>query len=185
VRREDILRALEELASVLRERNVTGEVYIVGGAAIAVAYSFDRETDDVDAVFRPKEEVRAAALEVARRLGLPDGWLNDAAKGFLPARPDADAHDIFEAPGLRVMAASPKHLLAMKLLAARSRRDAADIRFLCGLLGIRTVSEALAVALELYPEERFTVRTRLILEEVLGPEGGGEDAHGPDFIKTP
>jgi predicted nucleotidyltransferase len=62
VRREDILRALGELASVLRERNVTGEIYIVGGAAIAVAYSSDRETDDVDAVFRPKEEVRAAAL---------------------------------------------------------------------------------------------------------------------------
>jgi hypothetical protein len=41
---------------------VTGEIYIVGGAAIAVAYSSDRETDDVDAVFRPKEEVRAAAL---------------------------------------------------------------------------------------------------------------------------
>jgi hypothetical protein len=180
VRREDILRALRELASVLRERNVTGEIYIVGGAAIAVAYSSDRETDDVDAVFRPKEEVRAAALEVARRLGLPDGWLNDAAKGFLPGRPDADAHDIFEAPGLRAMAASPKHLPAMKLPAARSRRDAADIRFLCGLLGIRTVSEALAVALEL-----LTVRTRLILEEVLGPEGGGEDAHGPDFIKAP
>jgi len=129
----------------------------------------------------PKSEgLRRGPGEVARRLGLPDGWLNDAAKGFLPGRPDADAHDIFEAPGLRVMAASPKHLLAMKLLAARSRRDAADIRFLCGLLGIRTVSEALAVALEL-----LTVRTRLILEEVLGPEGGGEDAHGPDFIKTP
>jgi hypothetical protein len=117
---------------------------------------------------------------VARRLGLPDGWLNDAAKGFLPGRPDADAHDVFEAPGLRVMAASPKHLPAMKLLAARSREDAEDIRFLCGLLGIRTVSEALAVALEL-----LTVRTRLILEEVLGPERGGEDAHGPDFIKAP
>jgi hypothetical protein len=83
------------------------------------------------------------------------------------------------------MAASPKHLPVMKLPAARSREDAEDIRFLCGLLGIRTVSEALTVALELYPEERFTVRTRLILEAVLGPERGGEDAHGPDFIKAP
>jgi len=179
MRRDDILRALKELAAVLNERGVAADIYIVGGAAIAVAYDPERETKDVDAVFEPRREVREAAAEVARRLGLPEDWLNDAAKGFLPREFDEDARDIFEEPGLRVMAASPRRLLAMKLLAARSLEDAGDIRMLCELLGIRTVSDALAVALAVYPEAMFTVRTRLILEEVLGPEseppGGGPD----------
>ena len=170
MRRDDILMALKEPATRLDERGIGADIYIIGGAAIALAYNPERESKDVVAVFTPKEEVRKAAAEVARRLDLPENWLNDAAIGFLPQTPDPTARDIFEAPGLRVMVASAEHLPAMKLLAARSHEDADDIRFLCGSLGIRTASEAQAVALKMYPEARFTVRTRLVLEEILGPE---------------
>lgn len=35
--RDEILETLGELASLLRERGVAGEMYVVGGAAIALA----------------------------------------------------------------------------------------------------------------------------------------------------
>lgn len=52
-------------------------------ASVGLAYDERRATKDIDAVFIPKKEVYAAAARVAAALDLPDGWLNDAVKGFL------------------------------------------------------------------------------------------------------
>jgi hypothetical protein len=54
--------------------------------------------------------------------GLPEDWLNDAVKGFLHGE-DPDAVPVLDTPGLRVDVASPRYLLAMKLLAALSSRS--------------------------------------------------------------
>jgi hypothetical protein len=43
---------------------------------------------------------------------------------------------VFDHPGLRVFAASPEHLLAMKAFAARPR-DTEDIRHLTRILGLK------------------------------------------------
>src|SRR5687767_13862070 len=83
VRREEILRALTALGEELASRDLRADLYVVGGAAMALAYDERRATRDVDAVFAPKAEVYAAAARVAERLDLPEGWLNDAVKGFL------------------------------------------------------------------------------------------------------
>lgn len=61
-------------------------MYVVGGAAVTLAYDTRRSTRDIDAVFEPKAPVYQAAAEVAEQLGLPPGWLNDAVKGFLTSR---------------------------------------------------------------------------------------------------
>jgi hypothetical protein len=53
--REQILRALIRLAAVLESRGVQGELYLVRGAAIALAYDARRATRDVDAVFAPSK----------------------------------------------------------------------------------------------------------------------------------
>jgi hypothetical protein len=82
VEREEIVEALTSLGAVLDSRGLRGEMYVVGGAAIALAFDERRSTRDVDAIFEPKMEIYAAASEVAERLGLPPGWLNDAVKGF-------------------------------------------------------------------------------------------------------
>lgn len=79
---------------------------------------------------------------------------------------------VFDHPGLRVAAASPEHLLAMKTLAAR-RRDSDDIRFLVRRLGLASVDEVLAVCAEVFPEEPIPERARLILEDAL-------EAQAPD-----
>ena len=56
----------------------------------------------------------------------------------------------------------------MKCAAARTAEDTADIRYLAGVLGLRTAEEILKVVLSFYPAERLPVRTRLLLEEVFG-----------------
>lgn len=59
MRREEIVTALTALGARLDERGIEGELYIVGGAAIAIAFDARRATRDVDAVFEPKQEVYA------------------------------------------------------------------------------------------------------------------------------
>jgi Nucleotidyltransferase of unknown function (DUF6036) len=148
-------------------------MFVVGGAAMALAYDTRRATRDIDAVFAPKTEIYECAAVVGLALGLSEGWLNDAVKGFLPTHvarpgvPDPDAVPVFDEPGLRVMAASPRYLLAMKLLAPR-REDEADILWLCRHLGIATAAQALAVLDDLYPGVQVLPRSRFLIEELLG-----------------
>lgn len=105
--RESILRYLTLLSDRLASRGVKGEMYVVGGAAMAIAYDARRATRDIDAVFAPKGVIGQVAREMAEELNLPPGWLNDAVKGFL-AGPDPQAVPVLDLPGLRVMAASPR-----------------------------------------------------------------------------
>lgn len=83
---------------------VRGQIFIVGGAAMAFAYySTRRVTKDIDAVFELKTAIYTAAARVAEDLCLPEDWLTDAVKGLVPG-PDDDAHPIpssLRSPGLR------------------------------------------------------------------------------------
>ena len=80
----------------------------------------------VDALFKPHGIVLEEALAVAAELGLPRWWLNEQASTYVAPGGDPGASRVFDHPGLRVFAASPEHLLAMKAFAARPR-DAEDI----------------------------------------------------------
>jgi hypothetical protein len=102
--RSEIIVALTALAAELERRGVSAEMYVVGGAAIALAFDERRSTRDVDAVFEPKNLVYEAAAVVAEQRGLPPGWLNDAVKGFLEGD-DPAAAPVLDLPGLRCLAA--------------------------------------------------------------------------------
>ena len=65
-------------------RGTTADVYLVGGAAIALSFDAARTTRDLDAVFVPTTQVRGPAEAVAEANGLSVDWLNDAVKGFVP-----------------------------------------------------------------------------------------------------
>lgn len=164
--RDEIMRSLTTLANRLAQRGIQGEMYLVGGAAMALAYDARRVTRDIDAIFVPKAEVYREAQLLAEELGLPELWLNDAVKGFL-AGTDVNATPVLDVPGLRVLAASPRYLLAMKCLASR-REDESDIRFLLKRLGIQKVQDALDVVQQIYPDRKIPPRTQFFLEEVLG-----------------
>ena len=162
-----ITRLLGALDEQLAERGTTADVYLVGGAAIALGFDATRTTRDLDAVFVPTSEVRAAAAAVAVAYGLTEDWLNDAVKGFVP--PGTDAHQlvVFESPHLRVAVAGAEHLLAMKVAAARVEQDRDDLTLLVQALGITSADQALAVARAcLGPGYPIPPRAMYLLEEI-------------------
>jgi len=155
---------LQALGDELTSRGVQGQIFVVRGTAISLAYSTRRVTKDIE----PKTVIYAAAARVAEQHGLPDDWLNDAVKGYLPG-PDEDARPVPEIRGLEVTTASARYLLAMKLMAMRFGEDDEDIEFLLQECGIETAKEALDLLQHLYPHREPPVKTRLFLEELLGP----------------
>jgi len=168
MRREEIEAALTAVGRVLHARGMAGEMYLVGGAAIALAFDERRSTRDVDAVFEPKRAIYEAADEVARELDLPPGWLNDAVKGFL-AGPDPDAAPVLEVPGLRCLVASPRMLIALKVLAHRAGEDDDDVRLLARELGLVSAQDVLALAEDVFGD-RLDPAARFFVEELFaGP----------------
>jgi hypothetical protein len=98
-------------------------------------------------------------------------WLNDAVKLYLRGE-DPEPLQPLDLSGLRVLVASPRYLLALKLLASR-REDEQDIGMLLNLLQIQSVDEALAVVLQVYPEGQILPKTRFMLEEIFGGQSHG------------
>jgi hypothetical protein len=164
--REQIAAALAMLNDRLAAMHVRAECYLVGGAVMCLALNARPSTRDVDAWFTEPQAVRRAAVEVGRALGLPDDWLNDAAKAFIPERAGFERWQSLS--HLDVSVADDRTLLAMKCAAARTAEDAADIRFLATRLGLTSVDRVLAVVFNYYPADRLPVRTRLLLEEMFG-----------------
>lgn len=97
-------------------------------------------------------------------MDLPENWLNDEAKAFIPERAAFERWAAFT--NLEVSVADERTLFAMKCAAARTTEDAEDIRFLARRLGIRSSAEALELVLSFYPADRLPVRTRFLLEEI-------------------
>ena len=172
--KRDIERLFERLNDELVRRGSTGEVYVVGGAVMCLVFDARPSTRDIDAYFRPAEEVRAAAQAVAVASGLPVDWLNDAVKGYLSSK--EDFHQYLDLSNLRVLTASPEYLLAMKCLAMRlgaGFHDEDDVRFLLRYLNLADYRKALEVVTRYYPRERLPQKTLYALEELLEPPGPG------------
>jgi hypothetical protein len=55
--REDIRELLIALGARLDGRGIEARLFLVGGAAMALAFSRRRVTRDLDAVFEPKKEI--------------------------------------------------------------------------------------------------------------------------------
>jgi hypothetical protein len=162
-----IRSALEALGEELTRNGIRGQIFIVGGAAMALAYSTRRVTRDIDAVFEPKSAIYTAATKVAEDLGLPEDWLNDAVKAFMPGS-DEHAHSVPDIRGIEVTTASPRYLLAMKLMAMRFGEDDEDIEILLQECGLTDVEEAIALVKQMYPLQEPPAKTRFFLEEILG-----------------
>lgn len=148
--RATVLACFGRMSEILERQAVTGEICLVGGAAMMLAFHARQTTKDVDAAFVPASTVRAAARLVAEEMSLPTDWLNDAAKAFLSERGEFVAGTLPQFPCVRLLAPTPEYLLAMKVLSARSASDEGpgdkrDIAFLMDLLGLKTPDEAMAV----------------------------------------
>ncbi len=164
----EILRLLELLDEELAVTGIKGELYRVGGAVMCLVLDAREATRDIDAFFKPTELIRTAAKRVAARADVPDTWLNDAVKGYLSPR--GDFGPFLDLPHLRVYAAEPHYLLAMKCAAMRlgeEFHDLDDVRYLLRYLNIETADEALEVVTRYFDEKQLHPKTRLALEELL------------------
>jgi hypothetical protein len=126
-------------------------------------------TRDVDGWFTEPQAVRRAARQVAAEMGLPEDWLNDAAKAYIPQGAIFERWRSLNA--LDISVADDRTLLAMKCAAARTDEDAGDIRTLASRLRLTTVAEVLGVVTAFYPPERLPVRTQLLIEELFDDGG--------------
>ncbi|MEV6341926.1 DUF6036 family nucleotidyltransferase [Actinoplanes sp. NPDC051851] len=163
--RADLERAFAALGDRLVRRGVVADLFIVGGAAMALAYDAQRVTRDVDAVFVPHGVVLEEARNVAAALGLPPWWLNEQASTYVSTQHDAGKREVFDHPGIRVMAASPEHVFAMKAFAARTR-DEEDLRSLAGIVGVTTIDAALELCQRYFPAEVLPARSQAMLEDL-------------------
>lgn len=164
----DIRRLFELLNQELGKTDTKGELFLVGGAVMCLAYAARPSTQDIDAVFRPATKIREAAARVAARARVEPDWLNDGVKGFMSAQ--GDFAPFLELDHLRIMVAQPEYLLAMKCLSMRigtEFRDEDDVRYLLRQLDIRSTEKAIATVTKYYPLERFPQKSLYALEDLL------------------
>jgi hypothetical protein len=163
--KELIIELLTKLNKKLKMKQVKGEIGIVGGAAMCLAYSARGATKDVDAVFAPSSVVRLAAEELATEEGLPSDWLNDGVKGFLVE--GFTRETILTLSNLSVWVPNEEYMLAMKCMSARQdSKDRDDVEFLINRLGVKTVEDTLDVVGRYYPKSRIPQKTIYFLEEI-------------------
>lgn len=166
--RETIIELLTQLGARLHKRGLEAELYVVGGTAMALVYNRSTVTHDIDAIFEPASEIEAEAKAMARgRRDLPADWINSKVKPLLPVLYDSNQVEALVAPGISVNVASPAHLLAMKVRAARGERDLQDILALCRILNLRTVSDVWQIADEVWGDDLIREDSKQIVNDFL------------------
>lgn len=152
-------RAFTRLGQLLRERRVTGEIAVFGGAAMVLGFDFTARTRDVDAmIVQGHGQVVKAQEEVGSELGLPPNWLNEQGTVYLSRQGDFEFFRAYPSEGqfgLRVLLATPEYLLAMKLLSFRPyTHDVEDIVQLAQRLCRTTGEDLLQLVKRYYPDEQ-------------------------------
>ncbi|MCY4096995.1 MAG: hypothetical protein OXF40_01860 [Rhodospirillales bacterium] len=149
--RDTLHQLFEELADELARARVRACIYIIGGAAMTMAYQRDRAPHEVGArVDDGHQAVLTAGSPLAPRPAQPPTRRHEQATAYRPSAPDQRAPVVFDSPHLIITGASAEHLLAMKLEAAR-RTDQADIVTLLRTLGIQDADAAMAIHADLFP----------------------------------
>jgi hypothetical protein len=149
----------------LRAEHVVGEVTLCGGAVMCLVFGAREATRDVDAIFEPTAEIRAAAGRVADRMGVAADWLSDAAKGFFGSVPPL--HPVLNLPNLRVWAPTAEYMLAMKSVSARlDSHDRNDVLFLIRHIGLDTPEAVLDIVARYYPRQMVPAKTQFLVEEL-------------------
>src|SRR3954466_2746369 len=136
---------------------------------MALAYDANRVTRDVDATFVPHGVVLEEARNVAQAMGLPPWWLNEQASAYVSTQHDAGKREVFDHPGIRVMAASPEDVFAMKVFASRGRDDD-DLRALAQIIGVSIVEAALELCGKFFPDEEIPARSRAMLKDLFASQ---------------
>lgn len=176
---DDMRAALAELSDELRRNRVKARLYLVGGAAITMAFRDSRQTYDLDAlILEGHGPVIEAARRVAKRRGWPETWLNEGAVPYVGKLPDRKARTVFGTANLIVTAASAEFLLAMKVRAGRAV-DLDDIAMLAGELGLRSAREVFDLHDQVFPALPLSPRADQSVRQFLATLWPGDRSLGP------
>lgn len=153
--RTRIEQAFQIMGQYLLDRKVLGEIAIYGGSAILFQFDWRKTSQDVDARIISDSNhglVIEAVREAAKQLGLRSSWLSESVSVY--TRRDEGVADrvfvgVYPSPerfGLRVTAAQPAYILAMKLSALerstiddRDYQDAINLALECGVGTARAI----------------------------------------------
>jgi hypothetical protein len=166
--KEALEQYLTHLNEELGKMGVTGEICIVGGAAMLLGFGSRHSTRDIDALLIAPPSIRAAVQRVAERDGLPSSWRNEAAKGFASPM-SIEAKELLKMSHLRIVSPSPEYILAMKCISARvgiDEHDKEDAKFLIQHLGVETATKVLEIVAKYYPAERIPSKTQYFVQEI-------------------
>lgn len=163
--REQIERAFSKLNGLCKKRNIKGEIGVIGGAAMVLAYGSDRSTKDVDAIFEPSSLIKKAVADVAGELKLDNDWLNDAAKSFMSKQPEKNK--IFQFSNLTIWVPEPEYMLAMKAISARlDSKDSTDLISLIKILNLKSSEKVFNIIEKYYPKNQIPAKTKFFVEEI-------------------
>jgi hypothetical protein len=168
------------IGQYLLDRKVLGEIAIYDGSAILFQFDWRKSSADVDARVtsdRHHGVLLDAVHEAADRLHLPRSWLNESVVAYT-RRGESDVDRIvvglYPSPerfGLRVTAAKPEYILAMKLKALeRVTADDRDFQDAVGLgveCGVATIEQMLNVYQRFFGNEELPVTAQRRLSELI------------------
>jgi hypothetical protein len=177
--RAKIEEAFRLMGQYLLDRNGLGEIVIYGGGAILLQFDWRLRSQDVDArVIATGNHglVLDAARHAATRLGLSNSWLNENVTMYA-RRGEAEVDRVFvglypshDRYGLRVTAAKPEYILAMKLAALErftvDDRDYQDAINLGAECKVSTAEGLRDVYRTYFAEEQLPLRAELRLHDV-------------------
>jgi hypothetical protein len=178
--RAKIEAAFRIMGQYLLDRKTLGEIAIYGGSAILLQFDWRKTSVDVDARVTSERNhgiIVDAAHEAAKQLHLPRSWLNESVAAYTK-RGEVDADRVviglYPSPerfGLRVTAAKPGYILAMKLKALervtaddRDFQDAVRLGVECG---VATIDQLLNVHQRFFGNEELSVAAGLRLSKLI------------------
>jgi hypothetical protein len=161
VEKEQIHKAFMRLGEILRDRRVTGEIDVFGGAAMVLGFDFRRATQDLDSlVTSGRGQVMQAAEEVGKELHLPPSWLNEQATIYLSKHKEFSFFKTYPSEaqfGLRVLLARPEYVYAAAV---------DDIKHLALHLNRTSAEDLLSLLKYYYPNEQITPERVLQVTEL-------------------
>jgi hypothetical protein len=178
--KDTTFRALRRLAELAREKNVRLSLTIYGGTVMMLAYNTRPGTKDIDAIFRPRDEVGPLVAQVGQDMNLGSDWLNDDVKMWVAENEEGALVPFAEmteaVPGLAAKRPSAKYLLAMKARAGRlplpgQKGDYDDLVFLLRHTRTTTLGEVDRLVEKYFLQDCLPEKQRAIVEAAL------KDAH--------
>ena len=164
----EITKYLQELNDRLRDQNVKGQIGLLGGTVMCLAFNARPSTKDIDAIFEPKQLIYEIAKQIASNNQLPENWLNDSVKGFMS--PNSKMKVFMNLSNLVIYIPSEEYMLAMKCMSARlgnESQDRDDISFLIDHLKLTNLDSVIEIILKYYPPDSIQPKIKYMLEELL------------------